>query len=428
MNSYRIDRELFEALLANAFTVQQSGLDRQSLASLVEIQQFIASEGFDFNEEMRMVVDRVLNVSKAGGVAIALLESGQLVYRVGVGSATKQIGRRAAAVLNASSSRGLRQEILRVEDASSSKRIEADICRQFGAMSLLMLPICENGVLRGILQLSFDDAHSFPDHEIRAYRLMAGALEEGILRREQQAEKPETRNLVGQACDVEATSDSGCQSGDEPVTSSMFSDSDAEQNMLQAHRPTNTGNDFASEHLQGSQVRPALAPQNRSLLAVLTEATGWRVSTSNTLLWCFRAAMGAAIVLGIMIWTSGDHHTITSAGHSTAPALRDNEEPARGTPPSAKQELNPRSGLRENVRNIPEFKHVQITADEVDDIAEDVTIRHFTAKSIQPQMQNVVKEVNLGDDVTVRYYANGAPAVLKPTNLGSERNMKLQQR
>ena len=80
------------------------------------------------------------------------------------------------------------------------------------------------------------------------------------------------------------------------------------------------------------------------------------------------------------------------------------------------------------MRNIPEFKHVQITADEVDDIAEDVTIRHFTAKSIQPQMQNVVKEVNLGDDVTVRYYANGAPAVLKPTNLGSERNMKLQQR
>ena len=60
---YSLDRESFEALLANAFAVQKSGLDRRSLSTLVEIQQFITSDQFDFDEEMRMVANHVLKLS-----------------------------------------------------------------------------------------------------------------------------------------------------------------------------------------------------------------------------------------------------------------------------------------------------------------------------------------------------------------------------
>ena len=70
---------------------------------------------------------------------------------------------------------------------------------------------------------------------------------------------------------------------------------------------------------------------------------------------------------------------------------------------------------------------MRISPDEADDIAEDVTIRRFTTKSTKPQLQGVVKEVSLGDDVTIRYFAKGAPEAFKPTNLGSVRNPKLQQ-
>ena len=423
---YRLDRESFEALLANVFAVQESGLDEQSLASLVEIQQFIASEKFDFNDEMRMVAERVLKLSKANGVAIALLHANQLLYCAGVGSATKEIGHRITAVLNVSSPGILRQEILRVEDAAKDRRIESDICRQFGARSLLMLPICENGVLRGVLQLSFDDAHSFPDREIRIYRLMAGALEEGILRRQQLAEKRETRGFVAQACEVKANSHQGLQSSDESVTTSIFPASDVGHNVFQVHGPTSTCSHLAREQSQGHQVRPALARQSPPL-AVLRAACSSRVSSPNILLWCFRAALGAAAVLSVMIWISGDNHTISSTGRLTAPALLGKDESSSGKLLSAKQEPTPRSDFKETVRNVPEFKHVRISAEEVDDIAEDVTIRHFTSKALKPQLRKVVKEVNLGDDVTVRYFANRAPAVFNPSLPGRENNLKLRQ-
>ena len=423
---YHIDPESFEALLADACAVQKSGLDKQSLADLVEIQQFIASERFDFDNEMQMVVDRVLKVSNAGGVAIALLEFDQLVYRAGVGSGTKQIGRRVTAVLNASSSGNLRQEILRVEDASKDRRIEADICRQFGAISLLMLPICESGILRGVLQLSFDDAHSFPDHEIRVYRLMAGVLEDGILRRQRQAEKPQMPSSVAHACNVEGKQDQVLQFGNETVMSSVFPER-VDHSMLEAHGPTNPGNDLAMEQEKEPQYYPAFAHQKISQSCAVPKAAARLPvnSSSKSLLRSFWITSGAAI-LGLTLWISSVKHS-SSIGHSTTLELPGNQEIAKGRPSLAKQEVNSRNGLRQAVRTMPEFAHVRISSDEVDEIAEDVTIRHFATKPTQPQLQRVVKEVNLADDVTVRYFANRAPAVFNPSLPGSGSNPKLAQ-
>lgn len=424
---HRLDRESFDALLADAFAVQQSGLDRQSLTSLVEIQQFIASDEFDFDEEMRVVADRVLKLSKASGVAIALLHANQLVYCARVGTATKQIGSRVAAVLNVSSSGNLRQEILRVEDAAKDTRIGADICRQFGARSLLMLPIYENGALKGILQVLFDDAHSFLEPEIRLYRLMASALEQGISRRQRKVEKHEPIGTTPQACEVEVDSDRELHFKREIVTSSIRP-SRVEPNTFQPHGPTNTRNHFAMEQSKESQVSLGIATRHGSHpLVTLKAAVASTVDSRNTDSWWFSAASATAIGLGIMIWLSSGNRPIPSTGRSIALALRENHEPANSKPSSAKQKLNLPGNIKEKTRGVPEFKRVRISPDEVDDIAEDVTIRRFATRATQPQLQGVVKEVSFGDDVTIRYFANGAPAVFKPTNLGSVRNQKLQQ-
>src|SRR5215475_5704890 len=74
---YRPDPDVFEALLSNAFAVQESGLDRHSLAALVEIQRFLGPEQLDFDQEMQMVADRTCKLFRASGVAIALLEANE---------------------------------------------------------------------------------------------------------------------------------------------------------------------------------------------------------------------------------------------------------------------------------------------------------------------------------------------------------------
>src|SRR5215471_126823 len=151
-----LDRQSFEAFLANAFAVQKSGLDAQSLAAIADVQRFMASGEFDPGRALSVIVERALQVSQASGIAIALLESNDLVYRAGSGSAAVEIGRRVPAVLTACTSNEGRPEILRVENAQTDWRIQADICRQFGAMSLLILPVFDHGAIVGVLQVHFN--------------------------------------------------------------------------------------------------------------------------------------------------------------------------------------------------------------------------------------------------------------------------------
>jgi hypothetical protein len=166
---YSRDRESFQGFLANAFAVQECGLDRESLSALIEMQQFVTSGEFDVGRVMSMIVDRALKVSTASGIAIALLESSELVYRAGSGTAANNVGRRVPAVLSASSGAELRREILRVENAQTDSRIQAEICRQFEAKALLMLPMYRGHVLAGVLQVLFSEVHAFLDPEVRMY-------------------------------------------------------------------------------------------------------------------------------------------------------------------------------------------------------------------------------------------------------------------
>lgn len=58
----------------------------------------------------------------------------------------------------------------------------------------------------------------------------------------------------------------------------------------------------------------------------------------------------------------------------------------------------------------PAFKRVQVGPNEVDYIAEDVTIRHFTPTVARPRVQLAYEEVQIGADVTMRYFTS-KPAV-----------------
>jgi hypothetical protein len=60
------------------------------------------------------------------------------------------------------------------------------------------------------------------------------------------------------------------------------------------------------------------------------------------------------------------------------------------------------------------FKRVRVGQHEVDFIAEDVTIRHFTPKFAPRQVPTWTKQVTIGDDVTVRNFVY-KPAALSPT-------------
>jgi hypothetical protein len=54
----------------------------------------------------------------------------------------------------------------------------------------------------------------------------------------------------------------------------------------------------------------------------------------------------------------------------------------------------------------PAFRRVRVGPNEVDYIAEDVTVRHFLPTFARPRAQAAYKEVHIGPDVTIRYFAS----------------------
>jgi hypothetical protein len=184
-SQFSLDPESFQNLLADAYVVQESGIDTRSLGAVLELQGLMADSELDLDRSMPLIADRARNVAQATGVAIALLQGDQLVYRAGSGSSAANVGRRVTAILSVSRHTNSRAEILRVENAQRDGRIEAAICRQFGAESLLILPVYDNRKLVGVLEVIFSDAHSFQEQEVRTYRLMANLLGEAISRGEQ---------------------------------------------------------------------------------------------------------------------------------------------------------------------------------------------------------------------------------------------------
>ena len=67
-----LDRESFQELLASAFTVQESGMDAQSLSALLELEKSIATGEPEVDRAMHLVAHRARNVANATGIAIAL--------------------------------------------------------------------------------------------------------------------------------------------------------------------------------------------------------------------------------------------------------------------------------------------------------------------------------------------------------------------
>src|SRR5579864_201153 len=167
------DRESFQSLLANAFSVQQSGMAPESLAAIIEIQRVVAGGGVDAHDAMNLVAERAQGVADASGIGIALLEGNQLVHRAGSGTALQNVGSQLTAVLSHAAHDHPRREILRVENAATDSRIEGEICRQFDVEALLMVPIYREHVMMGVLEVFFKRPHAFSEPEVRTYQLMA---------------------------------------------------------------------------------------------------------------------------------------------------------------------------------------------------------------------------------------------------------------
>jgi hypothetical protein len=382
-----LDRESFQKLLGNAFAVQESRMETQLLSAIVEVQRLIKSGDLHLDGAMDLIAERTRTVASASGVAIGLLEGDRLVYRAGSGNAASFVGRHVMAALSASAAANTCREVLRVENAQTDARIEAAICRQFGANSLIMLLIYQNGAVAGMLQVFFNEAHCFQDREVRTYRMMAG--------------------LAGQAMSHAAQPDA-----QKAPAAELLTVPDAIQ---QTTSPKFPGN-----------VTLVPEPQNQraiylawgALMAGAGKCRGlWRQAGTNIAIsqrvkhilsepWSYAAVAGGIAMLATALWTTGTNRRPVAP--SGASALQKSNAPE----PEPVVAAEPAVNIAPKPRTTP--YRVRSQEHEVDYVSGDVTVRYFTTRPARQPVLATYKQVDIGKDVTVRYFAPKT-AVVPPT-------------
>lgn len=372
-------------------------MDNQSLSAIMKVQRLVTRGTLDVDGAMHLIVESARNVANATGVAIGLLEGDFLIYRAGSGSAATYIGRHVTASLTASADATASREILRVENTQTDTRIEAAICRQFGAKSLLILPISQDRAVAGVLAVLFGEAHAFQDYEVRTYRLMAEQIEAAM---SQAARRDRGENLTTE----------------QPTTPRV-----TEQIATQGETFLNEGGALlgpANNHSIYQRCGTALAvardlPALRQPALLATRiiqrarAVTWHKRRRNLTL------AAVATVLGLACWIAHSRRGPASPLGSSALQRSTAIEPQA---PSQRPKAMPtkdtsglqRARVRVKKEDMPArtmLRRVRVGKNEVDYIGDDVTVRYFTYRPA-PQRRRVAESriANIGDDVTVRYF------------------------
>jgi hypothetical protein len=393
-NHSNLDPESFQKLLADAFAVQESEMDAESLSAIVEVQRSIGTGELDVDGTMQLIAERVRNVANATGVAIGLLKGDQLVYGAGSGSAARNVGRQVMATLCVSTRNAARGEILRVENTQTDSRIEAAICRQFGAQSLLILPIYDDRAVAGVLEVLFNEAHAFQHREVCSYRLMALLIGEAM----SYSARPEQKETL--AADLSTLRQNIGQIGP------------------QIQKSLNDGGSVAGAATNRAicKARGASIAETEKLPTL--RQSDWAASKRAKRVplykgrWKMAAAVAAVLVLASWI-VKRDRRPAVPLGLSAvqrsnaikqqAPfvlskSVLANSTSRPGTTLGLKEEA------RKTARTVPQW--VRVGNNELDYVAEDITVRYFTP---QPPPQPVPGRNNqvryISEDVTVRYFA-----------------------
>ena len=383
-------------------------MDPESLSAILQIQRLIATGELEVDRILQQVAGSARNVGKATGVAIALLQGDQLVYRAGSGSAAIYVGRQMTAILISSARKDPRGEILRVENAASDARIEAAICRQFEAQSLVILPIYQERAVAGVLQVLFSEAHTFQDQEMRSYRLMAGLVEAAMAGG---AAPDRKKALAAQAAKL--------PHGLEEIATQT-------PQLLGEVKPT----PWQERKYGMGQLWRAIKAAARDLPDLWQPAearTEITLRVRRTSLRRLRWSLPLAVVVtGLVMaasWITHDRRQAPRFGAAPAQGAKVAKEqmpivPAKPLPSdsSAESQMTP-VGTAYVPAPQSAFKRVRVGADEVDYVAEDVTIRRFMPKPAPARATGRFKEVHFGNDVTVRYFGlSAAPPLDLPVS------------
>jgi hypothetical protein len=286
------------------------------------------------------------------------------------------------------------REILRVENAQTDPRIEAAICRQFGAKSLIIFLIYHNRTAAGVLEVFFSEAHAFQDREVRTYLLMAGLIGEAM---SHAAQLEERKNLTAEV----------------PTTPHAIEKNQRGECLNEGSMPHPTNPHAIYQHCgAGAVVRELPVSRQPALLITMLMQRAKEV-TMRTRRWNVGVAAVATVLL-LTCWIAySGRRPASPLGSSALPRSTAIEpqvpfQPTKTMPAKALFKVQPAPV------SVKEARPAQVTLqleragkNDVHYFGDDVTVRYFTPRLASRRVRvGKSKVVYIGDDVTVHHFTS----------------------
>ena len=130
-------------------------------------------ERFALDEVLQLVGERVLAITGADGVAIALAEGGEFRCRASAGRIAPDVGARLdpnSGFSGACIRTGL---IVRCDDSEKDPRVDREACRAMGLQSMVAVPLMTEQGIVGLVSVFCSERYGFNDSDVRSLSLLA---------------------------------------------------------------------------------------------------------------------------------------------------------------------------------------------------------------------------------------------------------------
>lgn len=164
---------------------------------------------FTLDEVLQLVADRAVAITRADGLAIALVENNEIVLRAAAGRVRPDPGARIDSASAFSGACFRTAHIVTCDDTETDSRVNRQACRRLGTRSMVALPLCAHRRAIGLLQAFSAQPFGFSDCDVRNLSRLA----ELVLR----AFTPEEEEHLTEIAAVAATKLEGVPSEPEAV-------------------------------------------------------------------------------------------------------------------------------------------------------------------------------------------------------------------
>jgi GAF domain-containing protein len=165
-----VDSEHFNPARDDGFAFQDTG---EALVAIAEIRMQIREQALALEPAIELVVGRAPEITRSCGIAVGLLQQGNLVFLSRTGVAATMGEQHFQTNLFQCCFRTART--LQLRDALNHPRVGAT-CRREGIGSLIIIPIFHNQEVAGAIEFLFRERRSFSISDVMDLELIAGAI------------------------------------------------------------------------------------------------------------------------------------------------------------------------------------------------------------------------------------------------------------